>query len=64
MKEKRMFKFIKELAFLLLFVLLLMIVCYGDKNNHRFKLTDSTAKSFDKFDQVCVNNSNKLLNQL
>ena len=65
LKEKRMFKFIKELAFLILFVLLLMIVCYGDKNNHRFKLTDSTANSVHKFDQVCVNNSNnKLLNQL
>lgn len=64
-KEKKMFKFIKELAFLLLFVLLLMIVCYGDKNDHRFKMTDSTAKSFEKFDQVCVNNSNKkLLNHL
>ena len=64
-KEKKMLKFIKELAFLLLFVLLLMIVCYGDKNDHRFKLTDSTAKSFEKFDQVCFNNSNKtLLNHL
>ena len=51
-KEKKMFKFIKELTFLLLFVLLLMIVCYGDKNEHRFQLADTTEKSFQTFDQV------------
>lgn len=50
--EKKMYKFIKELVFLIVFVLLLMIVCYGDKNEHRYQLTDATRKSFQKFDQV------------
>ena len=51
-KEQKMFKFIKELAFIVLFFLLLMIVCYGDKNENRFQLVDAVEKSSETFDQV------------
>lgn len=50
--ERKMFKFIKELLFLLLFFFLLMVVCYSDKNEHRYKLTDCTENGFHSFDKV------------
>lgn len=50
--ERKMFKFIKELFFLLLFFLLLMVVCYSDKNVYRHELTDSTENGFQRFDKV------------
>lgn len=50
--ERKMFKFIKELIFLLVFFLLLMIVCYGGKNEHRYHFTGSTENGFQNFEQV------------
>ena len=50
--ERKMFKFIKELFFLFLFFFLLMVVCYSDKNDHRYELTDSTESDFQSFDKV------------
>ena len=50
--ERKMFKFIKELIFLLLFFLLLMIVCYSDKNEHRYQMTHSAENGFQNFDKV------------
>ena len=50
--ERKMFKFIKELFFLLLFFFLLMVVCYSDKNDHRYELTASTENGFQRFDKV------------
>ena len=50
--ERKMFKFIKELIFLLLFFFLLMVVCYSDKNEQRYQMTDSTKNGFHSFDEV------------
>ncbi|XP_078352373.1 polycystin family receptor for egg jelly-like [Oculina patagonica] len=54
--ERKMFKFIKKLIFLILFFLLLMIVCYSDKNEHRYQLTDSTENELQNFDEIKNNN--------
>jgi len=50
--ERKMFQFIKDLFFILLFFFLLMVVCYSDKNDHRYELHDSTKNGFQSFDKV------------
>ena len=50
--ERKMFQFIKDLFFILLFFFLLMVVCYSDKNDHRYELNDSTKNGFKSFEKV------------
>ena len=44
--ERRMYAYFKELLFSMTFFALLLIVSYGDKNDHRYKLNTATERSF------------------
>lgn len=44
--ERKMFAYMRELMFSLLFFTLLLIVCYGDKNEHRYNLKAATESDF------------------
>ena len=48
--ERKMYTYVKELTFSLLFFVLLLIVCYGDKNEQRYNLKDATESDFQYFD--------------
>ena len=50
--ERKMYAYMKEVIFSLLFFMLLLIVCYGDKNQHRYSLNAATESSFQYFDDV------------
>ena len=47
--ERKMYGYIKELFFTLLVVFLLLIVYYGDKNEHRYSLMEATGNGFSYF---------------
>ena len=49
-KERKMYAYLKELTFSLLFFVLLLIVCYGDKNDQRYNLKEATESDFQYFD--------------
>ena len=48
--ERKMYAYLKELSFSLLFFVLLLVVCYGDKNEQRYNLKDATDNDFQYFD--------------
>ena len=48
--ERKMYRYMKELFFTLLFFFLLLIVCYGDKNQQRYDLKEATDNDFQFFD--------------
>ena len=48
--ERKMYAFARELTFSLLFFALLLIVCYGDKNEQRYNLKEATESDFQYFD--------------
>lgn len=48
--ERKMHAYVRELTFSLLFFVLLLIVCYGDKNEQRYKLKEATESDFQYFD--------------
>ncbi|XP_078356038.1 polycystin-1-related protein-like, partial [Oculina patagonica] len=48
--ERKMYAYMRELVFSLLFFMLLLIVCYGDKNEHRYNLNAATESDFQYFD--------------
>ena len=50
--ERKMYAYFKELVFSITFFTLLLIVCYGDKSDHRYKLYAATEGSFQFFDNV------------
>ena len=44
-----MYKVLAEVTFFLIFVSLLMIVCYGNRGSTRFMLTSSMEDAFKNF---------------
>ena len=50
--ERRMYAYLKELVFSMTFFALLLIVCYGEKSDHRYKLNAATERSFQFFDNM------------
>ena len=48
--ERKMYTYLKELTFSLLFFVLLLVVCYGDKSEQRYNLKDATEEDFQYFD--------------
>lgn len=48
-KVQGMYKVLAEITFFLIFVLLLMIVCYGNRSHARYLLTNSTEEAFVNF---------------
>ena len=48
--ERKMYAYLKELTFSLLFFVLLLAVCYGDKSEQRYNLKDATETDFQYFD--------------
>jgi len=48
--ERKMYAYLQELTFSLFFFVLLLVVCYGDKNEHRYNLKDATESDFQYFD--------------
>lgn len=50
--EKKASVFTRDMLFACFFLLLLMIVCYGDKSELRHHIAETTRTSFTKFDKV------------
>lgn len=48
-KVQGMYKVLAEITFFLIFVILLMIVCYGNRGHTRYLLTDSMEDAFTNF---------------
>ena len=48
--ERKMYAYARELTFSLLFFALLLIVCYGDKNEQRYNLKEAIESDFQYFD--------------
>ena len=48
--ERKMYAYAREITFSLLFFVLLLIVCYGDKNEQRYNLKEATECDFQYFD--------------
>ena len=51
-KEAKFAVITKEIVLHLIFVFFLAMVCYGNKNSHRFIMTETLLTPFSKFDQV------------
>ena len=51
-KEAQLASKAREIVFHLLFVFLLSVVCYGNKNENRFLMTTEMKNIFASFDQV------------
>ena len=47
-----MFRTIIEISFFLFFVLLLFVVCYGNRGSNRFVMTEGLEKVFNNFNKV------------
>ena len=54
-KEAQLTDIVKDVVLHLIFVFLLAIVCYGNKNKNRFLMTSATRNAFTKFDLVRLN---------
>ena len=52
MMKTRMVKLIIEIAVIILFIILLVIVCYGNRKSTRYELTDAVRKLFAGFHKV------------
>ena len=52
MMRTRLVKFLIEITVFVLFIVLLMIVCYGNRKRTRYELTDAVRKLFARFDEV------------
>ena len=48
--ERKMYAYGREITFSLLFFVLLLIVCYGDKNEQRYNLKEAIESDFQYFD--------------
>ncbi|KAL9954033.1 hypothetical protein ACROYT_G041521 [Oculina patagonica] len=57
-KEAQLTDIVKEIVLLIIFMFLLAIVCYGNKNGNRFLMTTAVKNPFTKFD--LISNSHKL----
>ena len=51
-KVLEMFRTIIEMSFFFLFIVLLMVVCYGNRKSSRFMLTSGLEKLFRRFEKV------------
>ena len=51
-KEAQLTGIVKDIVLHLIFVFLLAIVCYGNKDKNRFLMTSATRNAFTKFDLV------------
>ena len=54
-KEAQMTGMVKDIVLHLIFMFLLVIVCYGNKNESRYLMTSAMRNSFTKFDLVRFN---------
>jgi len=55
-KEAQLTVIVKDLVLHLIFVFLLAIVCYGNRNKNRFLMTTASRNAFTKFDLVRLTN--------
>ena len=51
-KKQNVSRFFVELFVYCMFIILLMVVCYGDKNDHRYFMTRSTRDGLPQFHKV------------
>ena len=51
-KMSRMFAYFKDIFLFLIFVFLLCVVCYGNRSNHAWQMTNALGKAFPKFHKV------------
>nr|XP_058969318.1 polycystin-2-like protein 2 [Pocillopora verrucosa] len=54
-KKQNLTRYFKELGLYLVFVFLLMAVCYGNRNDHRYLMTKSIRDGLPNFDKVTNN---------
>lgn len=50
--ERKTSNFIRDIVFSCIFLVLLMIVCYGEKSEHRYRMVKSMENGFTKIDKV------------
>ena len=50
--ERKTNTFARDMVFSCVFLILLMIVCYGDKNEHRYRMAKATNDGFSKLHKV------------
>lgn len=53
MRELRMYRAIRKIASYLVYLWMLMIICYGGRSQDSFSLTSSLQKTFGELSQVC-----------
>ncbi|XP_078376213.1 polycystin family receptor for egg jelly-like [Oculina patagonica] len=51
-RKQNVSRFFVELFFYVIFVFLLMVVCYGSRNDHRYLMTKSIQDGLPRFDKV------------
>ena len=51
-KKRNLSRYFVELVFYLIFIFLLMVVCYGNRNDHRYLMTKSLRDGLPKFNKV------------
>ena len=51
-QKQNMFRFWMELTAYCVFVFILLVVCYGNRNNHRYLMTKSTREDLPQFHKV------------
>ena len=61
-KKQNISRFFVELFIYLIFVFLLMVVCYGSRNEHRYMMTKSVTEGLPKFETVSEISLTLLLN--
>ena len=60
-KKQNISRFFLELFIYLIFVFLLMVVCYGSRNEHRYMMTKSISEGLPRFETVSEIYSTKVL---
>jgi len=53
MREMRMYRAVRKIVSYLVYLWLLMIICYGGRSHNSFSLTTSLQKTFGELSQVC-----------
>ena len=54
-KKQNLWRFFVELFVYLIFVFLLLVMCYGSRNDHRYLMTKSIRDGLPKFHKVRAN---------
>lgn len=59
-KENKLSGMVRDVFLHLLYMFLMALVCYGNKNSHRFLMTSTMRQPFEKFDSVSISDKSLL----